>query len=265
MLEQISMERIRDELLKILASRNPRLGITWMCDSGLMDFVIPQLVRTKGCKQNKWHTFDVWGHSVSVMEVLPPDPIFRLAGLLHDVGKPDTQSPHPSRKGEFRFLDHARVGALYVEGIAKRLKLSSDEVKRITHLTKHHMRLMEVPQSESGIRKLIRDLGSENVEEFITLRRADMVDNPKEQVLINEFDRECNRIREVLAKNPVLDSRGLVINGHDIMKHFGIKGGPIIGKMMGFLTEIVINNPELNTKESLLQMLEKEYENTSLE
>lgn len=264
-LEQVSTERIRDELLKILASGNPRYGIQLLCDVGLMDLIVPQFMRTKGCLQNRHHTFDVYDHSINVMEVLPPDPILRLAGLLHDIGKPDTQSAHPHRKGEFRFLDHDRVGALYVEGITKRLKLTNNDVSRITHLVKHHMRLMNVPQSDSGIRKLIRDLGAENIEEFITFRRADMVDNPQKHVRIIEFDAECDRIRKVLASSPVLDSRGLVVNGHDIIEHLGINGGPIVGKAIQFLTERVIEKPDLNTRDQLLSLLEKFHEDSNLE
>lgn len=254
-LESVSIERIRDELLKILASENPRYGITFLCDSGLMDMIIPQFLRTKGCMQNKWHSFDVYNHSINVMEVLPPDPVFRLVGLLHDIGKPDTQTPHPHNKGEFRFLNHAKVGSLYAEGIAKRLKLSGDDVKRVVHLVKHHMRLMDIPQTDSGIRKLIRDLRPECVEEFITFRRADMSDSPKKQVMVNEFDRECNRIRKVLQENPVLDSKGLAINGHDIMEHLGISGGPEVGKIIHSLTEKVIADPSLNTKDRLLNLI----------
>lgn len=260
-LEHVSMERIREELFKIFQSGSPRVGIELMCGSGVMDFIIPQFMRTKGCLQNKWHSFDVYGHSLSVMENLPPDPLLRLAGLLHDIGKPDTQTPHPHNKGEFRFIDHANVGALYVEGIAKRLKLSNDDINRIIHIVKHHMRLMEIPTSELGIRKLLRDLGIENIEEFIIFRRADMVDNPKKQVLIKEFDIDCNRIRNIVAKNPVLDAKGLAINGHDLMKHMGIKGCPFIGEMIRFLTERVIENPELNTRDRLFQFLEEMEEN----
>jgi len=257
-LEQVSMERVRDELFKILSSENSRYGITFLCDAGLMDFIIPQFIRTKGCLQNKWHAFDVYGHSINVMEVLPPDPILRLAGLLHDIGKPDTQTPHLHHKGEFRFLEHGKVGGLYVEGIAKRLKLSNEDVGRIVHLVKHHMRLMEVPQSDSGIRRLIKDLGPDNIEEFITFRSADMVDSPQKQVMINEFDKECNRIRKIVDDNPVLNSKGLAINGHDIMDHLGMKSGPDIGKMVRFLTKKVIENPELNTREQLFSLLESQ-------
>jgi tRNA nucleotidyltransferase (CCA-adding enzyme) len=260
-LKQVSMERIRDELFKILQSGNSRVGIELMCETGMMDFVIPQFMRTKDCLQNKWHSFDVYGHSLSVMENLPPDPILRLGGLLHDIGKPDTQTPHPCNKGEFRFLDHARVGALYVEGISKRLKLSNDDVNRVTHLVRHHMRMMEIPQSESGIRRLIKDLGIENIEEFIVFRRADMVDNPKKQALINEFNIDCERIRNILLKNPVLNSKGLVINGYDLMEYMGISEGPIVGKMIKFLTDRVIDQPELNTREKLFQLLKEMEKN----
>jgi putative nucleotidyltransferase with HDIG domain len=254
-LENISMERIRDEFFMILQSGSPALGIETMCNSCVMDFIIPQFVRTKGCLQNKWHSFDVYGHSISVMENLPPDPVLRLAGLLHDVGKPDTQSLHPKNKGEFRFIDHDRVGALYVEGIVKRLKLSNDDVSRIVHLVKHHMRMMEVPKSDSGIRRMIKDLGTNNIEEFIIFRRADMVDNPKKQALIEEFNKDCERIRDVLSTNPVTDSKDLAIDGHDIMEFLGISGGPDVGRIIKSLVEKVINDPKLNTKDELFQLL----------
>ena len=260
-LEQVSMERIKDELLKILKSNHPGTGIELMFDTKVMELVIPQFMRTKDCLQNKWHSFDVYGHTICVVENLPPDPILRLAGLLHDIGKPDTQSPHPHNKGEFRFLDHDKVGALYAEGITKRLKLSNDEVSRVVHLIKNHMRMMEIPQSDSGIRKLIRDLRVDNIEDFILFRRADMTDNPKKYALIDEFNRDCDRIRTVIANHPVLDSKGLAINGNDLMIHLGIAGGPFIGKIIRFLTERVIEHPELNTREKLFQLLEEMEEN----
>lgn len=249
----VSMERIREEFISILKSRNPRKGISLLCDSGLMNYIIPEFMRTKGCEQNRWHSYDVYNHSLNVMETLPPDPLLRLAGLIHDIGKPDTQTPSIS-KGEFRFPDHARVGAIYAESIMKKLKFSNHEIKKVSHMVNNHMRIANIPSKDFNIKRLIRDLKPEYVEDFIIFHRADMVDCPYKKTLITEFDRDCTRVRNMMTDNLVIDASGLAIDGNDIIS-LGIPAGPKVGDIIKNLVEVVIDNPELNKKECLIDMV----------
>jgi tRNA nucleotidyltransferase (CCA-adding enzyme) len=253
---KVSMERIRDELLKILASNNPEIGIKLLVESGLMNHVAPAFMRVVGCTQNRHHTQDVYGHSLSVMCALYPDPVLRFAGLFHDIGKPDVAVPNKSRKGEFHFVGHEKVGALYVEGIAKRLKFPINDVKRITHLIRHHMKLMDPPKSNPGLRRMIREMKPENMDEFLALRFADIYDSSNKESLINELVHVLIRVDDILNANHPLEIRDLVLSGDDIMEHLKIEAGPIVGKVLSFLMDRILDEPSLNTKEKLLELVD---------
>jgi len=254
---KVSMERIRDELCKILVSNYPEVGINLLVETGLMRHIIPSFLATRGVVQNRHHTQDVYNHSITTMSAIYPEPVLRLTALLHDIGKPDTASPS-SREGEFHFRDHAKVGALYVEGITKRLKFSTNEVKKITHLVKHHLRLSTPPNSLAGLRRLIKELGVDNIREFLALRAADIVDAKNHTVLIAEWMDTLSRIDQIGDAGDPLEIRDLEVNGSDIIEHLDVEPGPIVGKILNILMEAVLEDPSLNTREALLEIVDAE-------
>jgi tRNA nucleotidyltransferase/poly(A) polymerase len=253
---RVSMERVKDELFKILASHHPEVGIKLLVESGLMNYIAPAFMRTVGCVQNRHHTQDVYGHSLSVMCALDPDPVLRFAGLFHDIGKPDAAVPSKSRPGEFHFYHHEKVGALYVEGITKRLKFSANDVNRVTHLVRYHMRLMDPPKSDAGLRRMIKKLGAENMGDFLHLRAADISDSSNEEAMLAEFQKTLTRTDDMLEQGHPLEMRELAISGDDVMKHLKIGPGPMVGKVLSYLMDQVLDEPVFNTKERLLELVD---------
>jgi len=253
--EKISMERIRDELIKVLESEHRTYGVELLVSSGLMAHIIPAISRMQGCVQNRYHNKDVYGHSLAtLLGVVQKDYILRLAGLLHDIGKPDTSVLDRDRNGAFKFPEHERVGALYVEAISKRLKFSREDVIRLTHLVRYHMRLAAPPKSDAGLRKMIRKLGREHIDDFIALRRADLFDSPNKDHLLFDLDGVSQRIDRILAEKHPLEMRDLAVSGNDIMEHLGIESGPRVGQVLSFLMNKVLEQPLLNEKEKLLEL-----------
>lgn len=252
--EKVSMERIRDEFVKILESKHPTLGVELLVSSGLMTHIIPAVGRMRGYVQNRHHTQDVYGHSLTtLLKITKEDYLLRLAGLLHDIGKPDTAVPDWDRKCAFKFPEHERVGALYAEAISKRLKFSREDVVRLTHLVRYHMRLAVPPKSDAGLRKMIRKLGRGHVKDFVILREADLYDSSNKAHLLSDLRDVTRRIDKILIEGHPLEMRELAISGNDVMEHLGIEPGPLVGQILSFLMGKVLETPSLNEREKLLE------------
>ncbi|EFK97038.1 tRNA adenylyl-/cytidylyl- transferase, partial [sediment metagenome] len=138
LIKEISAERIRDELLKIIGSNFPKDGVGLIFSTGLLEHILPELIATRGVDQAGHHTKDVWNHSLDALAASPsPDPVIRLATLLHDIGKPRVKA---SREGkEITFYNHEVVGARMVKEIARRLKFSKDDINLLWILVRWHM------------------------------------------------------------------------------------------------------------------------------
>ena len=139
MFRKVSAERIRDELLKMLAAPQPSRGLELMRATGLLGEVIPELLEGVGCTQNRFHKHDVFEHTLHVVDETQGDPIRRLGALLHDVGKPRARQPREGAPGEFSFFQHEYVGAEMADEICRRLKLANAERERVVGIVKNHM------------------------------------------------------------------------------------------------------------------------------
>lgn len=252
-LESVSVERIRDELRRILLAEKPSKWINILRKTGVLDEIIPELSEGYRKKQNKWHRYTVYRHIMASLDRVPPVLILRLSALLHDIAKPRVRE---KINGEFHFYAHEKKSALMAGEIMERLKFAGNEIKKVTALVSLHMIDYKSSWSEGAVRRLIRRAGAENINDLLLLRRADILahgsDNDYELSLLDELEQ---RIKKAMAKAPALDASDLKINGKEIMDILGIKRGPRVGNAIKMLLDIVMDDPDLNSGKKLRKLL----------
>lgn len=250
LLKYISGERIRDELFKILSSKFPAEGVTLLRTSGLLKYIIPELERGYGIDQAKHHIYDVWTHSILSLKFTPSkDPIVRLASLIHDIGKPYTARG----EGEERtFYNHEVVGAKIAKNIAERLKLSKKDTDRLITLVRWHLFTVDERQTDSAIRRFIRNVGKENLEDILAVRTGDRLGGGARETSWR-LEKFKKRLIEV-QKQP-FSVTDLKVNGKDVMKILEINPGPKVGEVLNQLFEEVVEKKTENKREILLKRL----------
>lgn len=253
---KVAKERIRDELLKALGGRYPQLFFTELRVTGLLKRVLPFMTEIYGVRQNpKYHHLNVYDHTLEVVECLPEKPILRMAGLLHDIGKGRTLT-YDEETGEPHFYKHEHVGADMVEPIMRRLAFSTEEIRFVKALVKNHMVKYDSKWTDAGVRRLIRRVGEEYVFDLIQLRTADVLAHSRR--VVGEHLDSVTALRDHVAR--VLEDKthdvNLAINGDDIMA-LGVPAGPEVGRIKDALTEMVVEDPDLNARYILLNQAKK--------
>jgi len=252
LITKISWERISDEFLKILASQYPAEGISLLDEAGLLQFILPELIECKGVEQGGHHNTDVWAHSLDALKECPnPDPIVRLATLLHDIAKPQT---FEIRDNKITFYNHEIVGSRIADKIAKRLKLSKKQRRRLFILVRQHMFYYQTKNSDASIRRFMRKVGLENIDDILDLREADRLGSGARKT---SWRLEEMKQRMIQQLNQPMQVTDLAINGHDLITEFNKKPGSWLGNILKQLLEKVLDNPELNTKEKLIELAKK--------
>ncbi len=249
-LKFISQERIRDELIKILSSDLPSEGITMLHDCKLLQYILPELEQGIGVKQDRHHIYPVYNHNILSLKHCPNKAWqVRFASLLHDIGKPKTRK---IIQGIATFYNHEYVSANMARKITKRLKFSNEDSERIVNLVKNHMFYYNVGEvSAASVRRLIVKVGKENLQDLIDLRVADRLGSGTPKAMPYKL-RHLQYMLEKVQNDPV-SVKMLNINGEDLMKSLKIKPGPIIGALLDVLLSEVIEDPEKNNKEYLVQ------------
>jgi tRNA nucleotidyltransferase (CCA-adding enzyme) len=253
---RVSRERVRDELMKILAARQPSVGLTLMRRTGLLAEVLPELDRAAGLHQNRHHPDDVLTHSLRVCDAVQGDAELRLAALLHDVGKPATAAPHPERAGELTFHGHEQQGARLCQSICRRLRLSNAQRERVCHLVSQHSFPLE-GYKPPGLRRFLRRVGPEHLEDLLRLKEADIRVKNDARRRLELLDTLRQQLRQVAAEKPPMRTSELAISGRDVMQRLGIAGGPRVGQVLRALLEQVTEEPALNQPETLLRMVDE--------
>ncbi len=248
----ISGERIRDELFKILSSSYPAEGITLLLTSGLLEYILPELSAGYKVSQAKHHKEDVWTHSILSLKNVPSqDPLVKLATLIHDIGKPVTAKG----EGEERtFYNHEVVGAKMAEKIAQRFHLSNKESDRLVRLVRWHLFSVDERQTDSAIRRFIRNVGTENLEDMLALRTGDRLGGGAKETSWR-LEKFKERLIEV-QKQP-FSVTDLKINGKDVMEILGINPGPKVGEVLNKIFEEVVEKKIENEREKLLKRIDK--------
>jgi poly(A) polymerase/tRNA nucleotidyltransferase (CCA-adding enzyme) len=193
-----------------------------------------------------------------VVDAAPADKLqVRLAALLHDIGKPRTKVVVD---GEGTFYNHQHVGAAMAREILTRLRYSREMVETVTLLVDQHMFHYQEEWSDAAVRRFIRRVGSEQVAELFDLRLADSLGNGLRPMFSDHLDRLKARVDLELESGAALSLRDLALGGEDVMKALNLPPGPEVGRALEYLLEKVIENPELNDRTVLLQLLERKIQ-----
>jgi poly(A) polymerase/tRNA nucleotidyltransferase (CCA-adding enzyme) len=255
-LKTISAERVRDELIKIIDASRAFEGIQLLEDVGLLQYIIPELREGLGVEQNLHHIYTVWEHNLRTMKYAADKTYsfaVRMACLLHDVGKPR------SKRGEGKhctFYAHDAIGATMTKKIMERLKFPHDLSRKVTLLVRYHMFYYSVGEvTESSVRRLIANVGLENIDDLLRLREGDRIGSGTPKAVPYKLRHLKYMIDKV--SHDAISVKMLKVNGADIMEALGIAPGPKLGLILNSLLAAVLDDPALNEREALLTLAKK--------
>jgi len=246
-IEIISAERVRDELTKTLMSQNPRVGLSILVDTGLADFVLPEIPKLKLEIDEHHHHKDVYEHTLKVLEQAisledrlgGPNLVIRLAALLHDIGKPKTRELIPG--GGVSFHHHEVVGARMAKERLKALRFSNEIVSDVSSLVFLHLRFHGYGTGEwtdSAVRRYIRDAEHQLIHLHV-LTRADCTtrNQRKAEGLAKTYDSLEERIAQLMEQEELEKIRP-DLDGLEIMAILGISPSPIVGRAYQYLLDL---------------------------
>lgn len=255
-LASISAERINTELTKLLLSPNPdylrdayRLGITGV--------ILPELDRCMECEQvNPHHCYSVGEHTLHSLKIVPDDKVLRYTMLFHDFGKPDTQSV--GEDGRMHFYGHPAVSERMASDIMHRLKFDNDTMNAVKLLCKNHD--LEITEDNKHVRRAMNKLGTDNFGKLLMVKRADCMaqsDYKREEKLAS-LDNLTSIYNEIVNAGECVCMKDLAVCGRDLID-LGIKPGPAMGAILDELLNKVIDDPALNDREVLLEIVKEQY------
>lgn len=250
LIHEIASERVRDEIFKILLCKKPGDGLRLLKNSGLLAEIMPELLPGIGMGQKGHHIYDVWDHELEALNnCQSKDPVTRLATLLHDVGKPVVMK---EVNGEKTFHNHEVVGSRIAVKIGKRLRLSNKELEQLFILVRWHMFTVEDTQTDKAVRRFIRNVTPEYLEEMISLRRSDRLGSGAKE---SSWRWELFKKRLVEVQKQPFTVKDLKVDGNDVMEILKIKPSRKVGEVLNKLFAEVEEKPELNVREVLLEKI----------
>ncbi|MBS7329712.1 MAG: HD domain-containing protein [Lachnospiraceae bacterium] len=257
-LSTISAERINTELTKLLLSPNPDY-LRDACRLGITRVVLPEFDKCMECEQvNPHHCYSVGEHTLHSLRFVPNDRVLRYTMLFHDFGKPDTRSV--GEDGRMHFYGHPLVSERMASDIMHRLKFDNDTLHAVKLLCRNHD--LEIIEDKKHVRRAMNKLGSDNFSKLLMVKRADCMaqsDYKREEKLAS-LDKLESIYNEIVSAKECVCMKDLAVCGRDLID-LGVKPGPAMGVILGKLLSKVIDEPSLNDREVLLDMVKKlEYE-----
>jgi poly(A) polymerase/tRNA nucleotidyltransferase (CCA-adding enzyme) len=252
LIKDVSMERIRDEFVKILMSEQPKLGIEMLRDAKILQHIIPELEFGIGIKQPQAHLYDVWEHLLRTVQHSADkgfDLEMRLSALFHDIGKPKTKG-FSRDTNQPTFYGHEVVGSRETRKILDRMRFSRATIEKVTKLVRWHMFFADPEQiSLAGVRRMVVNVGPENIWNLMDLRMCDRIGTGRPREDPYRLRKYKSMIEEAL-RAPI-SVKMLKIDGKKIMEINNIPPGPKVGLILNALMEEVLENPNLNTEDYL--------------
>ncbi len=252
LLKNISTERIRDEFVKLIMTDFPMRGFMIMKDVGLLEYIVPELERGIGIEQNQAHKYDVWEHNLRTLQHSADKkwPLHvRLSAIFHDISKPETRR-FSKEKSDYTFYGHDVVGGRVTREIMERLKFPKEMIEKVSMFVRWHMFFSDTEQiTLSAVRRLITNVGKENIWDLIDLRICDRIGTgrPKEEPYRL---RMYESMVEQALQDPV-SLKMLKTDGKRIMEVTKESAGPKVGYVLHALFDEVLEEPSRNTEEYL--------------
>lgn len=257
LINHVSGERIRDELYKIIDSTRAADGILLLHNTTLLKYILPEVEDCFGVSQvspGRHHTVDVGTHLIEALRLCPSsDTITRFATLLHDIGKAKTYAKDEHTQ-MITFYNHEIVGASQVYEIAQRLHLSKKEREKLVTLVRYHMFTVSETQTDSAIRRFIRNVGIEHMYDALDLRVADRLGSGAK---LTSWRTELFKKRLEEVQHEPFAVKDLKINGKDVMEQLSLKPGPQVGEILDSLFAEVFAGTLKNERETLLARLKE--------
>jgi tRNA nucleotidyltransferase (CCA-adding enzyme) len=244
----VSHERAGAELRRMVAADPPSGAFTILAGTGVLGHALPELAAQQGVPQDKQPGHDLWDHGLATVDAAaaidPPNQVLRLAALLHDIGKPGTYA-------DGHFLGHDRAGAQLAGSLLGRLAYPRRDAERVARLIAEHMFSYERRWTDAAVRRFIRRVGTDLVDDLLALREADNLGSglPADAGHLDELRR---RVQHELAAHRPLTLHDLAVNGDDLVRDLGITPGPLVGELLERLLGSVVADPRRNRRERLM-------------
>lgn len=253
-LKKISAERIQVELIKLVTSNNPDfLRIAY--ETGITAQVLPEFDLCMKTEQNNpHHIYTVGEHTLQSMKYIEKDKVLRLAMLFHDMGKPKARTL--DEKGIHHFHGHNVISSEITKNVLRRLRFDNDTLHKVERLVFYHDYRPEL--TEKSVRRFVAKIGKELFPSYLLVQRADVLAQSqyKQEEKLQNIETVGKIFEGILEREECLSLKDLAVTGKDLID-IGIKPGKEIGEILSAFLEMVIENPEYNTKEFLLNNIPK--------
>ena len=252
LLGTVSLERVREELNKLMLAPKPSEGFVFMHETGILQAIFPELDDTWGISQNEFHPDDVFYHSIKSCDAAEPELAVRWSALLHDLGKPKMKR---EVDGRTVFYGHQDESADITETVLNRFRFPKEYVHKVVHLVRHHMFNITEEWTDGALRRFLSKIGPENMDALLSLRMADMRSRGDESVE-SQVAWVRGELQRIIESEAALKRTDLEVDGKDVIEVLGVEPGKRVGDVLQRLLDMVIDEPELNNRERLLELLE---------
>lgn len=255
-LSLVSPERIRDEFFKILLGDKPSKGIELLKNTKILEILFPEISKTIDFNQDSpYHSMDVYRHSLAVLDGTAKDLETRLAALFHDLGKIDTKTLDENGIGHF--YGHQKLSVVLGQKILRRLNSPRNLIDQVSLLIDSHM-INNKDFKNKGIKRLLNKHGEEGIFKLFDLQKADrLASSPGHNSILDIVEME-EKTRQIIEDKEIYEEKQLVINGRDVIE-LGYKEGKIIGEILAYILDKVLEDGSLNEREKLIEIIEEEF------
>lgn len=250
-LEDLPFSARRFFLENIILAQKPSEGFIFLDTIGCLSDILPEVAAGKNLSQNKYHKYDIYEHllrSCDAMEV--PDIVLRLSALLHDIGKVPTR--RLKEDGEATFYNHEIISSHMLVSVMKRFGIPKAIGLKVKYYVRNHMFHYTDEWSDKAIRRFLRKVSREDLENLIMLRKADRIGSGKKNAFPKKLQKLIDHIDDVIMRDMELKVTDLDINGTDLME-MGLSEGPGIGKVLNQLLDEVKNEKTPNIRTEMIR------------